>query len=70
MDNVEDLEIKLSQLHGNLDELKADIRISVKRGNWGNLQKELRKYEDLLGDIQDLTPKIHKKVEKILQNKK
>lgn len=61
-DEIEDLEIKLSQLHGDLDGIKADIRISVKRENWDDLQEELREYKDLLEDIQSLTSKIQKKL--------
>ncbi len=69
-DEIEDLEIKLSKLHGNLDEIKADIRISVKRENWNKLEEELAEYEGLLTDIQDLSSKIRGKVKSLQKNEK
>lgn len=69
-DEVEDLEIQLAELHGNLDEIKADIRISLERENWETLLEELEEYEDLLEKIQDLVSPLKQKVGSLSEKKK
>lgn len=69
-DEVEDMEIRLTELHGNLDEVKADIRISVERENWGELLGELEEYEELLDEIQEVVSPLNQKVRALSEKKK
>lgn len=69
-DEVEDLEIQLTELHGNLDEIKADIRISLERENWETLLEELEEYKELLERIQDLVSPLKQKVGSLSEKKK
>lgn len=66
-EEIEDKELQMSKLQGELDELKTDIRISVKRENWTKLRGELKEYKQLLDKLNKIVPEINEKVEKLIK---